>query len=561
MEYKKSNINGIIYDTIEEYTINKFVAVGGESIVFKGEKKSIGRTYALKFRDMDRWGDFFHYEMKTLSRLEQCSTSKLAGVIPVIPSQLLRELYRMIPENKKQKCANLTSPYAHYFCIVEDYIAGCDLNEYCNGDESKGIIGHTPTLNASYEQIVNFQRKLLQWTMQFCEIMSHVTEEHRFLHLDIKPENIMISNETESITVIDFGKSIELSGNSSTLSLNYEFGDNIGVYGTNGFAAPECCDSPEMRNSLNLPSTGIVDVRSDIFSFGASLWDCINPQPNIHIKSTEQGYFKRDLFNTPKGYVPELEKLIIKCTEKNPDDRYQNYDELKAAAIYAEAKLLERDKPRKTLLAFSIITGLLVVLLIFSLAINSRRNNLTLEIAKNNFMIMAETYTEHNISAYKETALAYIEANPEVRQSYLDILKVSYKDDDSVSKQEFDDVLSKCLDNTDDEEIMITYVNTIMQHLNDINPKTISESLTIKPSLNNINCDGMIIAKAIVNANSDPVSSYDIWKKYQELYKDSSEYSNALLYLNKMLMNDSNNKKKIADEKGMDESELEVSWQ
>ena len=317
-------MNGIIYDEIEEYTINKFIAVGGESIVFKGEKKSVGRTYALKFRDMERWGDFFSYELKTLSRLEQCSTSKLAGVIPVIPVQLLQELYRIVPDNKKKQCANLTSPYAHYFCIIEDYIAGCDLNEYCNGDESKGIIGHTPLLNASYEQVVEFQRKLLQWTMQFCEIMSHVTEEHHFLHLDIKPENIMVSNETESITVIDFGKSMEMDPASSVVSLNKEFGNNIGVYGTNGFAAPECCDSVAMRNALNLPSTGIVDQRSDIFSFGATLWDCINPQPNIHIKPTEQGYFKRDLFNTPKGYIPELEALIVKCTQKNPNDRYQS---------------------------------------------------------------------------------------------------------------------------------------------------------------------------------------------------------------------------------------------
>ena len=84
MEHKKSDMNGIIYDEIEEYTINKFIAVGGESIVFKGEKKSVGRTYALKFRDMERWGDFFSYELKTLSRLEQCSTSKLAAAFPLV---------------------------------------------------------------------------------------------------------------------------------------------------------------------------------------------------------------------------------------------------------------------------------------------------------------------------------------------------------------------------------------------------------------------------------------------------------------------------------------------
>ena len=48
MDGKKSNINGVIYDSIDEFTITKFIAVGGESIVFKGEKKSVGRTYALE---------------------------------------------------------------------------------------------------------------------------------------------------------------------------------------------------------------------------------------------------------------------------------------------------------------------------------------------------------------------------------------------------------------------------------------------------------------------------------------------------------------------------------
>lgn len=552
MEYKKSNIDGIIYDAMDEYTIKKFIAVGGESIVFKGIKKSVGRTYALKFREIDRWGDFFSYELPTLSQLEQCSTSKLAGVIPEIHPEVLRKLYEIIPDNKKKLCARLNSPRAQYFCIVEDYIAGCDLKEYCDGNEIKGIQGHTPSLNASYEQVVAFQRKMLNWTMQFCEIMNHVTGDHRFLHLDIKPENVMISNETESITVIDFGKSMELSDRMPNISLNKEFGDDIGVYGTNGFAAPECCDSAQMRHSLNLPSTGIVDIRSDIFSFGAMLWDCINPQPNIHIKPTENGYFKRDLFNTPQGYIPELEEMIIKCTEKNPDDRYQSYDELKDAAIYAEKKLLERDKPSKRLLVFSILACFFTLLLILSFIINGRRSKLTFEIAKNNFSIMAAEYTEHNLSEYKETALDLVEERPEEKQSYLDILAVSYKDDDSISKSELEDVLLKCLDNTNDQMLMATYVDTIMQHLIDVNVKTVSESLVIRKSLEGIESDGMKIAKAITNYSENPVDSY----KTLVQYSDSAEYKNSIIYLNKVLFNDSNIKKIIADDMGVEVEEL-----
>lgn len=548
MDGKKRQINGVIYDSIDEFEIDGFIAVGGESIVFRGVKKSVGRTYALKFRDIVRWDDFCAYELKTLSRLEKCSTSKLAGIIPEVSGQILLELYRRVPSYKQAQCANLALPGARYFCIVEDFIVGCDLNEYCSGDEAKGIVGHTPPQSASYEQVVAFQRKLLRWTVQFCEIMAHVTEEHRFLHMDVKPENVMIANETESVTVIDFGKSVELPERSSSVSLHEEFGEEIGVFGTDGFAAPECCDSEQMRQALGLTSTGEADIRSDIFSFGALLWDCINPQKSLRIKYSEAGYYRRDLFNTPKGYIPELEALIVKCTEKDPDRRYQTYDELKAAALYAEKKLIEREKPRKTLLVFSIIAGLLTVLLVFSVAVITRREKLTYEIARNNFDKMAADYTEHNLADFKETALALIEANPDAKQSYLDVLAVSYKDDENVSKTELEEVLLKCLDHTGDSKIVVEYVNQVMQHINYVNAKTVSESLALRRSLDSVHCDGMDIARAIANYGSTPVESFETLGQYRE----ASDYYNALLYLNKMLMNDTNLKKKIADAKGTD---------
>ncbi|MBQ5335226.1 MAG: protein kinase [Oscillospiraceae bacterium] len=548
MGKKKNRAEGVIYDRIEEYEIGDFIAVGGESIVFKGVKKSVGRTYALKFRDRSRWDDFFTYELKTLSRLEKCSTSKLAGVIPAVTGTILGELYRKVPPHKQAQCSNLALTNAEYFCIVEDFIVGCDLNEYCSGDALRGITGHTPMQDAPYEQVVAFQRKLLNWTIQFCEIMAHVTEEHRFLHMDIKPENVMIANETESVTVIDFGKSMELPPRSDAVSLHEEFGEEIGVFGTDGFAAPECCDSAQMRSALGLAETGRADIRSDIFSFGAMLWDCINPEKNLRIKYSESGYFRRDLFNTPKGYIPELEALIVKCTEKDPDMRYQNYDELKKAALHAEKKLLEREKPRKTLLVFSIIAALMTVLLVFSLSVISRRESLTYEIARSNFDKMAADYTEHNLTDFKETAAALIDARPDAKQSYMDVLAVSFKDDDCVSKTELEEVLLKCLDRTNDKTIISTYVDQVMQHINYVSAKTVSESLAIRRSLDSVRSDGMEIARAIANYGSQPVESFDTLGRY----RDASDYYNALLYLNKMLMNDTNLKKQIADAKGVD---------
>lgn len=101
------------------------------------------------------------------------------------------------------------------------------------------------------------------------------------------------------------------------------------------------------------------------------------------------------------------------------------------------------------------------------------------------------------------------------------------KDDDSISKSELEDVLLKCLDNTNDQDLMVTYVDTIMQHLTDVNVKTVSESVAIRKSLEEIECDGMKIAKAIKNYSDNLIDSYNILVQYS----DSAEYKNPTVYL------------------------------
>ena len=128
------------------------------------------------------------------------------------------------------------------------------------------------------------------------------------------------------------------------------------------------------------------------------------------------------------------------------------------------------------------------------------------------------------------------------------MLAVSYKDDENVSKTELEEVLLKCLDHTGDSKIVVEYVNQVMQHINYVNAKTVSESLALRRSLDSVHCDGMDIARAIANYGSTPVESFETLGQYRE----ASDYYNALLYLNKMLMNDTNLKKKIADAKGTD---------
>ena len=545
-----NNTNNVpIYDSIEEYHIKEFLAVGGESVVFKGVKISVGRTYALKFRDKDRIGDFFDYEMKTLSKLEQCSTSKLAGVIPDISHDLMKYLYNFVPPNKQAKCNHMIDPNMEFFCIVEDYISGCDLHEYCRGNAAKGIAAHTPGSNATYEEVFEFQMLLISWIKQFCEIMINVTEKNKVLHLDIKPDNVMVSNETGSLTVIDFGKSLQIPPDTNHVSLHEEFYEDVGVYGTNGYAPPECCDHPDYREIFNIKMTGVLDERSDIFSFGALLWDCINPQEGIVIKETDKGYFRRDLFNTPVGYTPEIEAIVVKCTEKSPSMRFQTYEQLKKAAVDAEKKLLERDKPSKTMWFMGILSVLSAILLVAAIFLNIKRDGYTFEIAELEFNEMAEDYTEHELSDYKEKALAYITANKDYNgnddKPYMEVLNVALKDDDIISSAELNDVLAKCVSKTNTKKVKEDYVNTMIKHSKENELKNVAKVIVPNADLNIVSdCPGMKIAKSILDYENFPVDAYNVVKEYAS----DSEYRAAVGYLAGLLYADSNCKDTISQQ-------------
>ena len=63
----------------------------------------------------------------------------------------------------------------------------------------------------------------------------------------------------------------------------------------------------------------------------------------------------------------------------------------------------------------------------------------------------------------------------------------------------------------------------------------------------------MKVARAVANYINDPLTAYNTLIEY----KDSKEYKTALLYLSRMLMNDSNIVQAIADELGIEPSELE----
>jgi serine/threonine protein kinase/Tol biopolymer transport system component len=152
----------------------------------------------------------------------------------------------------------------------------------------------------------------LDYAIQIAEALQEA-HQRGIVHRDIKSENIMI-NTRKQVKVMDFGLaklrgSLKLTKASSTL-------------GTLGYMAPEQIQGNE------------ADARADLFSFGVVLYEMLTgrlPFRGEHEAALMYSILNEDpqpLSITGGEPVPELEHIIGKALEKNPDERYQSAKDL-----------------------------------------------------------------------------------------------------------------------------------------------------------------------------------------------------------------------------------------
>ncbi|MDH4332653.1 MAG: protein kinase [Desulfobulbaceae bacterium] len=166
-------------------------------------------------------------------------------------------------------------------------------------------------------------RTALSLAIQFCHGMEF-THQRGIIHRDIKPQNIMITKNS-LLKITDFG--ILLANGDKEKGdgqvPNIDTADHeatIGFRGTIGYASPE-----QLRNAHT------VDLRTDIFSFGLCLWVMLcgkKPFVNNAVKHK---------IPTPTPAAPDvkfpavLKDVLRKSVAYDPDDRYQNFAEMRAA--------------------------------------------------------------------------------------------------------------------------------------------------------------------------------------------------------------------------------------
>src|SRR2546425_1872955 len=231
-------------------------------------------------------------------------------VLPATFSQNVDRLRRFEQEAQAAGALNHPNILAVYDVGTHDG-APYVVSELLEGESLKERLGDGPLA----------QRKTIDYAVQMAHGLA-AAHDKGIIHRDLKPDNLFITRD-DRIKILDFGlaKLVEpvKEGVAQTEIATRKVQTDPGtVMGTVGYMSPE-----QVRGRA-------VDHRSDIFSFGAVLYEMLSGQRAFHGDSaveTLNAILKEEppeLTTTNRNIAPALERVVWHCLEKSPERRFQS---------------------------------------------------------------------------------------------------------------------------------------------------------------------------------------------------------------------------------------------
>lgn len=247
------------------------------------------------------------------------------------------------------------------------------------------------------------QENVINWAIQLCGVLNYLhTRKPPIIYRDMKPGNIMLKPEGQ-VVLFDFGIAREFK--------EHNVADTV-CLGTIGYAAPE-----------QFGGHGQTDARTDIYGLGATLYHLVTGR-----NPSEPPYEMYPIRQINPALSSGLEKIIQKCTQRNPDDRYQSAAELEyALEHYNEIDDAFRKREKRKVAAFAVpfaigIAGVAIAL--FGFFGNKRQinQNYAASLTKANneaqTSIYSGTYDPDIVTDYTST----IDLDPSREDAYLRLL-------------------------------------------------------------------------------------------------------------------------------------------
>lgn len=259
------------------------------------------------------------------------------------------------------------------FLIVMDYIEGITLDRMLqeHGEAS--------------------QRDVVYWAMQLCDVLEYLhSRPNPIIYRDMKPSNIMLKSDGD-VVLIDFGTAREYKEKNVA---------DTTCLGTQGYAAPE-----------QFGGMGQTDARTDIYCLGATMYHLLTGH-----NPSQPPYEMYPITHWKPELSSGLEKIVQKCTNKNPQHRYQSASELKYdLENYRDLETQTQKLYKNRMAKFIVSLILTIVCVVSSVVVNSiakDKQNSEYEV-----VIEKAQYTTDSREAQK----MYVEAikiNPEQKEAY-----------------------------------------------------------------------------------------------------------------------------------------------
>lgn len=285
---------------LERYEVLQRIGSGGMGAVYVGRQHAVDRKVALKVLRSDLMSNDhvrqrFRREAEIIAKLSHPNTIQLID-------------YGETPEGLA--------------VMVMELLVGQSLSERL---KTKGPLELADTIRVGRE------------------VASSLAEAHLYglVHRDLKPANIFLAEVGTQMhgKVLDFGIARLLDEEATRLTSTGQ------VFGTPRYMSPE-----------QAMSTGDVDARSDLYSLGLILYECIVGQPPFVAQTSIQYLSAHTTMAPPKlreraPDAPEaLENLIDACLAKEATDRPQSAEEVQKALERIE-RSLETGEPAPVMFA------------------------------------------------------------------------------------------------------------------------------------------------------------------------------------------------------------------
>lgn len=260
---------------VADFTLIRPLGRGGAAEVWEAQQNSLERRVALKFLHQST-----------------CSTS-------------WRRLQNEAKAIARLAHPNLVTLYSTHRVENYDFLALELIEDGRNLSDLLEEVRHAPEFPEQYFL------KLARTFFQVAQALQHA-HDHGLIHRDVKPANILLDSTQDIPKLSDFGLVKEIAGESLTVSGK--------VVGTPHYLSPEQCRTQRQE----------IDLRTDLFSFGATLYEALTLNRAFPGETREQ-VIDKILHQDPPhpckvhALVPrDLAVICLKALEKNSDNRYSS---------------------------------------------------------------------------------------------------------------------------------------------------------------------------------------------------------------------------------------------